>query len=180
MTSTKGEYMTSQFLNTIGLGGVDIGYILLGMCVLILILLILLIVLIVKTSDLKKRYDAFMQGKNAKSMEKQIAGVCQDIEKLKSNTDQHHRDIRTLFHNLEPAFQKVGVVRYDAFQQISGKLSYVVALLDEKDNGFILNSVYGTESSYSYIKEIKRGQFQGDLSPEEKQALEKAAGTQEI
>ena len=172
--------MTSGFLASIGLGSLDPGYILLGLTVAVVVLLILLIVFIAKTNKLTKRYEAFMQGKNAKSMEKQIAGVCQDIETLKENTDQHHRDIRTLYRNLESAFQKMGVVRYDAFQQISGKLSFVLALLDEKDNGFILNSVYGTESSYTYVKEVKRGKVQGDLSPEEKEALEQASGRETI
>lgn len=55
--------MNSDFLTMIGLGGIDIGYILVGIVTVLLIVLILLIVLLVKYSNIKKRYDKFMKGK---------------------------------------------------------------------------------------------------------------------
>ena len=67
--------MNSDFLTMIGLGGIDIGYILVGIVAMLLILLIILIVLIVKYSKIKKRYDKFMRGKNASSLEDDMHGV---------------------------------------------------------------------------------------------------------
>ena len=71
--------MSSAFLESIGLGFIDIGYVLIGMTAAILILLILLIVQISKTNKIKKRFEKFMTGKDAKSLEKEIAELFKDI-----------------------------------------------------------------------------------------------------
>ena len=75
---------------------------------------------------------------------------------------------------MEFSFNKVGIVKYDAFNQMGGKLSFCLALLNEKDNGFIMNSVHSSEGCYTYIKEIKAGICNIDLGNEEKQALSEA------
>ena len=172
MQLTAGNTGTvSEVLKSMGMGGLDIGYLFIGMAVLLLILLILLIVQIKKTSDLKKRMDKFMRGKDAKSLEKDIIALYEDNKFLKITTDKNKKDIRTLYKNMESAIQKVGVVKYDAFQQMGGKLSFSLALLDENDNGFILNSVHSTEGCYTYTKEIKNGECAISLGEEEKKAL---------
>ena len=71
----------------------------------------------------------------------------------------------------------MGLVRYDAFNQMGGQLSYSLALLDENDNGFIINSVHSTEGCYSYSKEIRNGDNSISLSQEEAEALAIAKGT---
>lgn len=60
-----------------------------------------------------------------------------------------------MFKKHELSFQKFGIVKYDAFQQMGGQLSFSLVLLNENDNGFIINSVHSTEGCYSYSKEIK-------------------------
>ena len=77
---------------------------------------------------------------------------------LKANTEKNKKDIRTLYKNMESAYQKMGLVKYDAFNQMGGQLSFSLALLDENNNGFIINSVHSSEGCYSYTKEIKLGQ----------------------
>ena len=123
----------STFLNQIGLGGFDLGYLLIGMAVAILLLLIFLILLIVqirKTSKLKKRLDKFLTGKDGTSLEQDIAGLYEDNKFLKANTEKNKKDIRTLYKNMESAYQKMGLVKYDAFNQMGGQLSFSLALLD--------------------------------------------------
>ena len=75
---------------------------------------------------------------------------------------------------LENSFSKVGIVKYDAFKQMGGLLSFSLALLNEKDSGFVINSVHSTEGCYTYIKEITAGICEMDLSSEEKEALSRA------
>lgn len=166
--------MTSNFLNLIGLSNVDIGYILAGLAVIVLILIVLYIISIVKLSKLKKRYEKFMQGKNAKSLENDISGLFQSIEALKDTSDKNRKDIRILYKNMEKTFQKIGIVKYDAFNQMGGKLSFCLALLNENNDGFILNSVHSADGCYSYTKEIENGKCSIDLGEEEKQALDQA------
>ena len=96
--------------------------------------------------------------------------------KLSKMTKKNEKDIRSLYRNFEKAFQKIGVVKYDAFSQMGGQLSFSLALLDENDNGFILNSVHSTEGCYTYTKEIKHGECSIELGDEEKKALNIAIG----
>lgn len=169
--------MNSDFLTMIGLGGIDIGYILVGIAAVLLIVLILLIVLLVKYTKIKKRYEKFMSGKNASSLENDIQGVFEDMKLLKTNTDRDKKDIRILYKNLEKTFQKLGIVKYDAFNQMGGQLSFSLALLDENNDGFIINSVHSSEGCYSYTKEIKGGTSAISLGAEEERALSIAMGS---
>lgn len=172
--------MNSNLLSYIGLGNVDIGYIFIGMAVIILILIILVIIQIVNTSKLKKKYSKFMQGKDAKSLEKDIIGLYEDNKFIKASAEKNKKDIRTLYKKAESAFQKIGIIKYDAFRQMGGQLSFSLVILDENDNGFILNSVHSTEGCYSYTKEVKNGQCSISLGEEEKQALDMAMGLEEL
>lgn len=168
--------MNSDFLTMVGLGGIDIGYILVGIAAVLLIILIMLIVLTVKYTKVKKRYDKFMRGKNAASLEDDMNGVFEDMKLLKNNVDKNRKDIRALYKNMGKTFQKLGIVKYDAFKQMGGQLSFSLALLDENDNGFILNSVHSSEGCYSYTKEVKNGTCSISLGEEEQQALDMAMG----
>ncbi len=163
--------MNSDFLTMIGLGGVDIGYILVGIAGMLLIFMIILIVLIAKYNKLKKRYDRFMKGKNAASLEENVHGVFEDMKLLKTYVDKNKKDIRILYKNMERTFQKLGIVKYDAFNHMGGQLSFSLALLDENNDGFIINSVHSSEGCYSYTKEIKGGTSGISLGKEEQQAL---------
>ena len=164
--------MNYNLLSEIGLGNFDLTYLFIGMFVLILILGIMIIVQLVKFDKLSKRYKKFMGGKNAKSLEKDIVGLYEDNKFLKTSMEKNKKDIQTLYRKFGRAFQKVGIVKYDAFSQMGGQLSFSLALLDENDNGFILNPVHSTEGCYSYTKEIKNGLCDISLGEEEKQALD--------
>ena len=144
--------------------------------VLILVLIVLLAVQISKTSKLKKRLDKFVLGKDGASLEQDIAGLYEDNKFLKTRADKNKKDIRTLYKRMENAYQKMGIVKYDAFNQMGGQLSFSLALLDENNNGFIINSVHSTEGCYSYTKEIKNGESSISLGKEEEEALATAIG----
>jgi biopolymer transport protein ExbB/TolQ len=164
--------MNYDLLNQMGLGNIDITYFFLISYVLIFILLILVIVQTVRLSKLSKRYKKFMSGKNANSLEKDIVGLYEDNKFVKASMEKNKKDIQNLYRKLESAYQKIGIVKYDAFDQMGGQLSFSLALLDENDNGFILNSVHSTEGCYSYTKEIKNGLCDISLGDEEKKALD--------
>lgn len=171
--------VNSIFLNQIGLGGFDLGYLLIGMVVLLLVLIVLIVILIIQTKKigkLKKRLDKFMLGKDGLSLEQDIVTLFEDNKFLRNNTERNKKDIRTLYKNMEKTYQKMGLVKYDAFNQMGGQLSFSLALLDENKNGFIINSVHSTEGCYSYTKEIKNGESDISLGAEEAEALSIAIG----
>ena len=166
----------STFFNKIGLGSIDIGYIILGMLIIILLLLILLIAQILKTNRMQKRLNKFMLGKSAKNLEEEIIELFEDNKLLKQTTEKNKKDIRILYKNMESTYQQMGLVKYDAFHQMGGQLSFSLCLLNENNNGFIINSVHSTDGCYSYTKEIKNGESTISLGTEEAEALEIATG----
>ena len=166
--------MNYELLKMAGLGNLDITYIFIGLITFLLIMLILIIIQMVKLSKMIKKYEKFMIGKNAKNLEKDIFGLYEDNKFIKLSIEKNEKDIRMLYKNLEKSFQKIGVVKYDAFAQMGGQLSFCLVLLDENNNGFILNSVYGAEGCYTYTKEIKNGACQTSLGQEEEKALNMA------
>ena len=168
--------MNSNILQSIGLGNLDIAYLFLILLVFIVVLFVIIILQMKKLNRLQKRLSKFMTGKDAKSLEKDIVGLYEDNKFLKINVDKNKKDIRTLYKNMEHAFQKIGLIKYDAFQQMGGKPSFSLGLLDENNNGFILNSVHSTEGCYTYTKEIKSGECAISLGEEEQQALDMAIG----
>lgn len=166
--------MSYNLLEDMGLGGIDLTYVFIGLAAAVLLLFVLVIVLLVRFGRLSKRYQKFMGGKNAKSLEKDIMGLYEDNKLIKASMDKNRKDIENLYRKFEGAFQKMGIVKYDAFNQMGGQLSFSLALLDENDNGFIINSVHSAEGCYSYTKEIKDGLCDIALGDEEKKALDMA------
>ena len=94
---------------------------------------------------------------------------------MEEKVDQKNKQIKAISGQLTTAYQKIGLVKYDAFKEIGGKLSFVLVLLTEDNNGFILNSMHSTkEGCYTYAKEVVNGEAFVILSEEEQQALEEA------
>lgn len=171
--------MQNTLLEQMGLGSLDAGYFFIGMivmAVLLLVFMILSIVQICKVSKLKKRLDMFLLGQDGASLEQDIIQLFEDNQYLKNMTDRNKKDIRTLYKKAESSFQKMGLIKYDAFHQMGGQLSFCLALLNENNNGFIINSVHSTEGCYSYTKEIRNGECNIALGKEEAEALAIAIG----
>ncbi len=154
--------------------GIPSDYVIIGLAALVLVLIILMIVNVAQMSKLKKKYEAFMRGKNAKSLEDTLIYRLEQVDELIEANANNERYIQSLFRKFKFAFQKVGIVKYDAFDEMGGKLSFAIALLDERDSGFVLNVVHSREGCYSYVKEIIDGNSIMNLAPEEEQALDHA------
>lgn len=171
--------MQNTLLKQMGLESFDAGYLVIALIVLAVLLLafmILSIVQICKVSKLKKRLDAFLSGQDGASLEQDIVQLFEDNQYLKDIAEKNKKDIRTLYKKAEGSFQKMGLIKYDAFHQMGGQLSFCLALLNEKNDGFIINSVHSTEGCYSYTKEIRNGQCSLALGKEETEALAIAMG----
>jgi len=160
--------MIAQYL------GFDSDFIIIGLAVVVLILMILIIVNIVQISKLKKNYKIFMSGKNAKSLEEVIKTRLSQVDSLLEANELNEKNINLLFRNMKLAYQKMGLVKYDAFQEMGGKLSFSLAMLDGRNNGYIINAMHTREGCYTYIKEIIDGNSIIVLSKEEQEALKMA------
>lgn len=159
--------------------GFDPIYVIIGQAILTLILLVVVIICIVQMKKLYRRYDYFMRGKDAETMEEMIIHQMEEIAELKSQDRANKDMIRTANKNMRASFQKVGIVRYNAFKGMGGNLSFAIALLDYTNTGFVLNSVHSKEGCYVYLKEVECGTTEVLLGNEEKEALEQALGYKE-
>lgn len=160
--------------------GIDPAIIFGVLFLLIIILLILLIVAMVKIGNANRRLDYFMRGRHAESLEDTMIDLITEIERLKASDAQKRRDIKRINDNLLVTYQKQGIVKYDAFNEMGGKLSFALALLDKSNNGFIINSMHSREGCYTYIKEIVKGESYILLGEEERKALQKAMDEEEL
>ena len=161
-------------INFFDLFSVDTLYIVLGLAGVSLITLILAIVALCKAAKLKKKYRSFMEGADGKSIESLIHEHLDEIESIRTVGEKNSAAVKDIYEKMQYTFQKVGIVKYDAFHEMGGKLSFALCMLDSENTGFILNTMHGREGSYTYIKEIIKGEAYATLGEEEKEALEKA------
>ena len=166
--------MQSEILNYIGIGNIDPAYIIIGLLVFIIVLIVVDIIQGKKIKKMSADFKKFMTGENAASLEDEIHGIVDDIKVLKEDSKENSDDIRQIFKTLKSCYRKMGLVKYDAFHEMGGKLSFVLCMLNEENNGYLLNSVHSNNASYVYSKEIVDGSSAIELGEEESEALKKA------
>ena len=115
-----------------------------------------------------------MTGSNSVDLEKMLMEHIDKVEKVMEENAEIEADNRHIHNVLKTVIQKVGIVRFSAFKDVGGDLSYAVALLDETNTGIILSSIFSRSSSNTYLKPIDRGNSTYKLSDEEQEALNKA------
>jgi len=155
---------------------VDPAFLIIGLAVITMILLIVVIICLVQMRKLYRRYDYFMRGKDAETLEEIIMEQMEDIAELKAEDRSNKDSLRNTKKNYRSALQKFGLIKYNAFKGVGGNLSFAMAILDYTNSGFVLNSVHSREGCYVYIKEVERGETDVLLGSEEKDALEQALG----
>ena len=153
--------MQSKILESIG---IDPAYILIVM---------FLVSLNMKYNRLKRSYSRFMRGSDGKTLEDNIRRHLEEMERIEELSGQNQMELRSLKEKISGSIQKTGLVQYDAFNEMGGKLSFAFTILDGEDNGWILNAMHSREGCYTYIKEVVRGETHIELSEEEQECLEK-------
>ena len=154
----------------------DPAYIIMGLVILVVLLLILAIITMTKLRRLDRKYDYFMRGKDAETLEDIIMDEIDELRDLRAEDRSNKDSIRTLNRNFRASFQKYGIVKYNAFKGMGGNLSFALAVLDYTNSGFVMNCVHSREGCYLYIKEVDMGQTDIVLGNEEQEALEQALG----
>ena len=153
---------------------IDPFYIFVGLGVLILISIIINIAQQIKLNKIKKRYEAFMTGKEGKDLEHLLVDRLNQMDQLNEKQISQNQMMEEINDMLKDTYSKLAIVKYDAFKEMGGKLSFAFALLKEKNDGLIFNSMHNREGCYTYIKEIVNGESYILLSDEEKEVLEQA------
>ncbi len=147
----------------------------LGMLVLMVVLIIGFIILVVKFSKLNKKYQDFMiKLGNGKNLEEDLETYMYRVNKVESENAQIINSIEEINQEQKKCIQKIGMVRYNAFQDVGSDLSFALAMLDENNDGVVLNGIYAREMSNIYAKPIENGKSTYTVSNEEAEAIGKA------
>lgn len=158
-------------INNLGIKMIDIIFI---MGCLIVLLFIILLIVSIKQIVLNNKYKKFMMGSDGRSLEDELRNKIKVMENLDERIVKIEDSNTTIIKRLNESFQKMGLVKYDAFEEMGGKLSFALALLSEKDTGFVINVMHSREGCYNYVKEIINGKSNVALAEEERQALDEA------
>ena len=169
--------MNSKLFDKIGIGNIDPAFILIALLVMLIGVLVFAIMTRKQLKELYQKYDRFMMGKDAETLEDVIYKRFEQVDKLINENNKKTKQIEDIYENLKKTVQKCGIVKYDAFHEMGGKLSFALVMLDKNNTGHVINAMHSREGCYIYIKEIINGESYIPLGDEEKQALEKALGT---
>ena len=145
----------------------------------VFLLLILVFYIIHQMNIISRKYSALMSGKKGKDLEKVILTRFKEMDRVITNERRLNRELKKVSRHLETCICKYSLVKYDAFEDVSGKLSFVIALLNDSNSGVVLNSMHSRDGCYTYAKEIIKGESFIPLSDEEKQALTEAKTVEE-
>lgn len=140
-----------------------------------IVLLLGFIVLLAKFSSLNKKYKDFMvKLGNGKNLEEDLETYMYRVNKVEKQNAEITNQIDLMDKDLRKCIQKVGIVRYNAFKDVGSDLSFALALLNEQNNGIVLNGIYSRDMSNIYAKPIENGKSKYVVSEEEAQAIQKA------
>ena len=148
--------------------------IVLKLSILFLLLLAFYIIAQIRINKLKNRYETLTRGMNGVNIEEILIQNGNEIDNFQNEIEKLNEQLNRLSTQLTFAIQKVGFIRYNAFDDMGSELSFSIALLDNFSNGFVLTSIYGRDQSISYAKPIKDGKSVYPLSVEEMQAIDRA------
>lgn len=136
----------------------------------------LLIYFVVLVHNSNKSYNKFMKKLgNGVNLETMIRNYIESVEDVKKEEQKIKMRCTEIEKNVEKCIQKVGVIRYNAFNNTGSDLCFALALLDFEDNGVIINGIYSRDNTTTtYAKPIENGISKYTLTKEEQEALDVA------
>lgn len=120
---------------------------------------------------MRRAYAGVSEAAESGDLLAQLSDQSRELAGLREQVDAVGGGLRQARTELADAVRHVAVVRYDAFSDMGGRLSFSAALLDDAGDGLVLTSIYGRSESRSYAKGVQAGDSDATLSPEEEQAI---------
>jgi hypothetical protein len=107
-----------------------------------------------------------------------LQGQAEQVQRLERAIRALHATGKKQQTQIEGSVRKVALLRYDAFEDVGGRLSFSCALLDDHGSGVVLTSINGRQETRVYAKPVTQGTSSHNLSLEEEEAIRRALGTQ--
>ena len=130
---------------------------------------------VIRSSRIVARFRRLLEGGTGNLEEhllRQAEGMDALAERL-GGVEARHAELGS---KLARCLQRLGVVRYNAFEDVGSDLSFAIALLDSGSNGVVISSLYGREESRVFAKPVVAGDSPYPLSEEEREAIRRAEG----
>lgn len=147
----------------------------------IILLLISFLIILIQNVKLKKQYRrVFEKLGNGKNIEEDLKNYFSRIENVEKENLEIEQYCKNLDEEVSKCVQKIGMVRYSAFKDTGSDLSFALAMLDENNNGIVLNGIYSREMSNIYAKPVEAAKSTYTLSEEETEAIAKAVNSNNV
>lgn len=144
--------------------------------VVVLVLLIAVLLVARRTRRIDARLAGLTRGEDGASLEAILGGRLDKVDDVARELDELAARMAILEGAQRKAFQRVGLVRYNPFEETGGNQSFALALLDAAGDGWVLSSLHARSGTRVYAKAIKAGRSDGALSEEEAAAIQQATG----
>ncbi len=145
-----------------------------GLAIIVVFLFLVTVINIFRISSMRKKYNKLVKNVNGGSLEEIIMQHVEVVDDVKIQLGRLVDYCSELDDRLKLSLQKIGFIRYNAFNEMGSDLSFSIALLDDNLNGFVITSIYGREECNTYAKPIEDGKSKYNLSTEEIQAIDRA------
>lgn len=163
--------METSFISNIG---ISIESLIIFLILLNIVLIFLIVHVNMKCNRLKRRFSIFFKGKDGKSLEGLMEEKFSELDIVSELVKKNEEKIKDIYKKQKNSYQKKAIVKYDAFNEMQGNISYVLTMLDENNNGWIFDVMHSQEKCYTYLKEVVKGESYVELTTEEEECLERA------
>lgn len=123
---------------------------------------------------IRKKLKTFFNGKKASDLEGVLFEEIKRLKKAEEGIKGLSKNLKSVEKMAGESIQKASVIRFNPFKETGGDQSFVIALLDSRDNGLVITSLFTRQGNRVYSKPIKEGKSTYPLSKEETEALKKA------
>jgi hypothetical protein len=151
-----------------------LGPLVIGLCVVVILLLVAVVALARRTSRLDARLAGLTRGSEGRSLEAVLDAHLDKVFAVARELDELAAKTAVLEAAQRRSFQRLGLVRYNPFEETGGNQSFALALLDSAGNGWVLSSLHARSGTRVYAKSVQAGRADTGLSDEETAALKQA------
>lgn len=150
---------------------------LLGLGVAVILLAILTLRTALRLKRDRERWRILLETQGSGSMESMLAEHLQERRRLQGQVEELEHRINTLEKELAKSKRHLGLVRFDAFEDVHGQQSFAIAFYDDQGNGMVMSSIVGRNDCRVYGKPLLGGRSERTLSQEERRAIDEATAS---
>ncbi|ABO51816.1 conserved hypothetical protein [Desulforamulus reducens MI-1] len=154
--------------------GTNSSYIILGLVLVVFVLMLMQLLLYHRFKEVSKKYRLLTRGPSGADLEEILHQYANDVINLEKNKNELMHEYAILKEQVAQSIHNIGLVRFNAFENMGSDLSFSIAMLDRRGDGVILTGLYGRDETRLYAKPIRKGTSDYSLTEEEKIAIQRS------